>query len=741
MGRRILTAGLLMTAISSTIRPQPSRGITAPLAGGRTIARTVYGPALLSPEVMRRIGSARRQADVRDGLDQGTPACTSCEIQLGGLSEPFDTPLRTPPPTVTPFTSPESIGGFDPQIAASRAYLVASTSSTIYFFTKDGKPLLSADPAIPFPNHVSAVDFFSPLAGSLTANLNLQAGCDPANVLNDYYDARVIFDSFRNRFFIGLLARNNRQSGKCYRSKFLVAVSLSEDPRDGFYEYWWDASINNSCNVPGLACPNTNVGGDYPSLGISDHYFVDTEGVGGNIQPYTLINVTDADAMAAGSNSPSGWSYWQFTHADNSTVTGVLQPAVHHGPGDGFTWIADTYNGNFIEVFAFNPAEGNFAPPLHRVSVQLPVPYTVIPPLGGTPRKPTFGDAPQAPAGGLVAQPLEFSNLKNSALKAAYRGGMLHLSFQDCVIWEAQQQTCSTSARVIRVPMGGYANGQLPADPAAGYRDRRFGLRNWIDDQPGSVVYYGLPEVEVNGDGTMVAVYQRSGQTVDPEVRYSAWFAGEADIRPSALLHNAQFFAGPGVPPGSPPPKDGKGNPILYFGGMDTSGIAVDPFDDTAVWMAQFYARAGTGPSIGTVEMAIGKVFGSPHPDLSIESIVCQCGSSQPALVAPGAKLSISVTTANHGDGASGPNTVKVYLSRDRTITATDFEIGRIDQVSIASGAVLKSDLVVTLPPGTPPGVYRIGAMADPQNLINEYSETNNGMAGPAITVIGVIGQ
>src|SRR5262249_41070377 len=76
-------------------------------------------------------------------------------------------------------------------------------------------------------------------------------------------------------------------------------VSKTEDPRDGFYTYWWDETIKNgSTNNPqGGSDPVFKISGegaDYPSIGISPQYFVATIGV--NRRDPTFK--TDTEALA-----------------------------------------------------------------------------------------------------------------------------------------------------------------------------------------------------------------------------------------------------------------------------------------------------------------------------------------------------------------------------------------------------------------------------------------------------------
>jgi len=87
----------------------------------------------------------------------------------------------------------------------------------------------------------------------------------------------------------------------------------------------------------------------------------------------------------------------------------------------------------------------------------------------------------------------------------------------------------------------------------------------------------------------MVVVYARSGKTLYPEVRFSVYYRNESDIRPSRLLHSGEA------------PYD-QGNSPLRWG--DCAGASVDPSDDTAIWIAQEYAKANGNYGIWVGEVS-----------------------------------------------------------------------------------------------------------------------------------------
>jgi hypothetical protein len=82
----------------------------------------------------------------------------------------------------------------------------------------------------------------------------------------------------------------------------------------------------------------------------------------------------------------------------------------------------------------------------------------------------------------------------------------------------------------------------------------------------------------------MVLVYVRSSSGLPQEVRFSLWDHDETDIRPSQLLRS-----------------EGKNDKPW----CDTAGIAVDPADDEAIWVAHLFTT-----NKGSRRIAVGKILG-----------------------------------------------------------------------------------------------------------------------------------
>src|SRR5258708_35810804 len=87
------------------------------------------------------------------------------------------------------------------------------------------------------------------------------------------------------------------------------------------------------------------------------------------------------------------------------------------------------------------------------------------------------------------------------------------------------------SIRLNRLFVLGFPNVPTTEDP--NFVNRTFGMNSSIDDPPNAHDYYAWSAGEVNQNLDMALVYARSCANLYPEVRISAYYAPESDIRPS----------------------------------------------------------------------------------------------------------------------------------------------------------------------------------------------------------------
>jgi hypothetical protein len=584
--------------------------------------------------------------------------CTANQEGGGGSPNPSlahaanlpDTPGLTAGPYLL------GIGTGDLSIASSNEFLVTTSYNQLSTFWKSGKPVVKDQNGQPFKWSVPMSSIFGPLynpanPNNIDAHLNLPPGlqCDPtiypfgnlsqaqqtatADCVHDIYDTRVIYDAFRNRFWIVAQARNNsagyytglpNQADKVgRRTKLLLAVSVDQDPRDGWIIYWTNATLgdgacNNEGSAPGPApqCPGSQFtpgdGADYPSIGVSSDYVTLTTNVvnsnpwGGTGGPgYTMTAIGSAGALANGTCGTCAWTYGRFNlgqvcaQLQNSqsqpdcspfqaTLSRNTEPALQHGiASGGWTLMTASFSESSAQaVIGFRKSEGAIAPPLHAAVI---------------PVQPFPGAVPDIPQPSSTSNPnpqqMQISNVGTIALRAAANAGNLFTVWQDCKAWIAGQP-CVPSIRLTKVD----APTALSGGSVAPSIDRTFGLRNY-KDPPNTVDSYGLAGVDVTSAGDAVVDYERGGPNTFFESRYSAFMHNEADIRPSAVLH-----AGDSTIVFTPPPP--KMLPAVIYN-FDTAGIARDPIDG-GIWMYHDFASGGNPASV------VGEVFGSPHYDLSL---------------------------------------------------------------------------------------------------------------------------
>ncbi len=699
------------------------------------------GPFVLTAGRLERLARRFRDDDRERDAEVGddNPPCGDCTSSRGGGPELLHVD-QTPPP-VTQFTA--NLSGGDPQIAASTTHLVVTLRHEIHFFDKSG----GSPPGTPLQS-IHGKDFFAPLYPSINTDLNLPDGFDPSDPsmqIDEVYDARVIFDRFRRRFWIAALAHNkpydNAGQFGCitvetgdedelvcvaHREKFVLAVSLTENPQDGWLLYWWDAILNDACSGDCTQEPNA----DYPSIGISEKFFVQ-ENTAGIKNPtkdrkyYRRIVTVDADVLATGSAcSGCWWAFGDFAPNSLKQPNGCeagggayIQPAVHHTPSPNLFYLASmfTFDGTTCGGAVMPPGVGT-----HNVAlwvVYFPNPQTMPQffnyAVAVHPYSTNLEDADQPPApnpSDNFDEPnlVRFGNVAGVIMKAVYRGGHVYGTWVDCFDSDDADTDCETILRLFRANV---AN-------ASDKLDEGFGTRNPYDDGPTDVVHYGNPALEVNKDGDVAVVYTRSGRRstkpVYPEARFSIFRQAGLDVLASRVLQAGDYPLGTNVPAEKP------------IGQLDTGGAAVDPFDDRAIWMAHKYSTQGVDgngvPIVaqGGYRLVVGKIFGRTHPDLVPTFLT----SITPH--AAGTELHIDVQVTNHGDGPAKKSSLNVYWSPDPLVSSLDPLLGVAAVGPLASGGQQTISLTVTVPKNARRGVHHLIGWADAGLVVNEYADDNN---------------
>lgn len=130
-------------------------------------------------------------------------------------------------------------------------------------------------------------------------------------------------------------------------------------------------------------------------------------------------------------------------------------------------------------------------------------------------------------------------------------------------------------------------------------------------------------------------------------------------------------------------------------------------------------------------------VVRDPAPNLTAYDV------RAPALVAAGEVVPVVRTLANSGSRAAPPATYRYYLSANDIISPSDVPLTIVTQagdvaggvVTLGAGAQDTAVELVRLPLGVPEGVMYLGVLLDPDGVIEETREDDNGLAGRPLQV------
>jgi hypothetical protein len=657
-----------------------------------------------------------------------TAACTAREPGFSVL-DPRPTPL-------TVQWDAKELDALDPQIAASSTHVIVTTSSWMAFYEKNGTLLArrraSSGLSVQLKNPIDAVSFFKSLIPAMNASLNLQP--EAAERLksdgslfygiDEIYDLRVTFDRYRKRFWIVGLARNANADSEFLaqnvyrRTKFVLAVSRTQNPMDGFSRYFFEAQPDDGkcwdpcgCsgveNYPGAAA-------DYPSIGITDELVLLT--VTGGQHPklaascltdeqkarYAVVIGLDADDLANGLPA-DGFRFYRLPTPDDDPAAPAraIRPATHHTPTP---WKSNAAQPAAFFV-NFHGAETFVIWGVHFEPDQGP-PYIVRVPVTPIHTLRVPGPAPQRSSPPEITEPRPWNpGFGRFVMNAVYRDGRIYVTGSDCRSWSGATE-CVAAIRLFRVNVS-----QFPTPPPTGPSDRidrTFGERNVYTDPADAIVYYGWPWIEVNSEGTMVLSYNRTGNTVFPEARFSVRTPDEPDLQPSYVLHKGTYTLGKQMEPDDP-----------SAGKIDNSGMSLDGFDPTAVWMVQPYAyRPDPNVARGSYRLAVGKVFGRVHPDLVIKDVrVVTPAQGQ------GDAARFEVNVRNQGDGPSDSAELTLLLSADRVV-GVEVPLMTVAVPPIPPGREVV--VAVQARADAPPGRYWVRARIARVEPGPEYSSENN---------------
>ena len=200
----------------------------------------------------------------------------------------------------------------------------------------------------------------------------------------------------------------------------------------------------------------------------------------------------------------------------------------------------------------------------------------------------------------------------------------------------------------------------------------------------------------------------------------TAWNSGVADIGPSttrfylsvdAVLDAGDILLGSRSVPALPGGGTDSGNSVLTIPAATLAGtysvIALADADNSV-------AEASETNNTNAQSLIIS------YPDIEVPVLTASTAA------APGQQISISDTVLNSGPVDAEASLLKLYLSPDQVLDATDILLGSRAVPALHAGENSSGSISAAVPLGTPTGTYYVIAAADADSAVTEASETNN---------------
>jgi len=131
------------------------------------------------------------------------------------------------------------------------------------------------------------------------------------------------------------------------------------------------------------------------------------------------------------------------------------------------------------------------------------------------------------------------------------------------------------------------------------------------------------------------------------------------------------------------------------------------------------------GTQRGSIQLAVPvtpvvEPISTKKADIVLDSV------SGPATALLGEEIPINTTVRNAGDADAEKFRVSVYLSKDKTVSDDDIELGYGDVSDLAIGKARQGTATATIPLNVAAGSYYLVGLADSQSKIRENDKTNN---------------
>ena len=160
----------------------------------------------------------------------------------------------------------------------------------------------------------------------------------------------------------------------------------------------------------------------------------------------------------------------------------------------------------------------------------------------------------------------------------------------------------------------------------------------------------------------------------------------------------------------------------LAAGASEAGSASLTVPAGTATGLYYVIAKADAGDAVSEVSEANNTQYAIMRvgPDLLILSFVA------PPAVGAGTPITVTDTTRNTGGGTASPSTTRFYLSTNGLLDASDLVLASRTVPALAAGTSDSASTSLTIPAGTPAGIYYLLAVADADNGVPELQEVNN---------------
>lgn len=421
---------------------------------------------------------------------------------------------------------------YEPMMPEAPRFLASFAGINAVDAVEDGSIPLPPDTIVAVgPNNViEATNAIIRMSSRTNTSVILQSYRNHFKTKDDYFDPKVIFDRFTNRFvIIGLIFNDNPR-----KSALFISISKSPNPASLEASDW--------CNYR-LATVLEGSWADFPAVGVNENFLVVTTnqfGFADSRFKSVVVRAISKNVFNNASSCPA-ISTTKFVLKDGSSFT--LQPAVHNSSGNLASkplYMVSNLNGSSTIYFLWRLT----ANPTQLSKIQLEGSGFDSPP-----------NARQKGGGALL------DTGDDRVLQTVFRNGE---------IWAVHSTACrigSSTTNVSCVRVIRFA----PTDSGASVDlEKTYGVLNQ---------FIWMPAIAVNKNGDAAVVFQRSSQ--------SLFLSSAVNGKKNSVVNfdNLSVVKG-GTCHYELVPTGGTNRTGDY------TGAQVDPIDDVTFWLAaEFSAR------------------------------------------------------------------------------------------------------------------------------------------------------